>query len=61
MTKLKTEINKIKIREEIRETEIKIQEYKKEYKLARHLTLEEEKQLDDLIDCQIEDIKIKRS
>ena len=41
------------------ETEITLQKYERGTK--KKLTDEEEKQLDNLIDCQIEDAKIKRS
>jgi hypothetical protein len=44
----------------VKETEVLLQEYKREYKEHRELTEEEEKLLDDMIDCQIEDAKIRR-
>jgi hypothetical protein len=41
-----------------RETEVTLLKYQKHKQ--KKLTIEEEKQLDNLIDCQIEDIKIRR-
>lgn len=44
-----------------REIEVSLQSYKKEKKKSKsELTQEEEKKLSDVIDCQIEDTKIKR-
>ena len=50
----------LKVVKEIKVTEVLLQEYKREYKEHRELTEEEEKLLDDMIDCQIEDAKIRR-
>ena len=44
----------------VKETEVLLQEYKREYKEHIGLTEEEEKQLDNLFDCMEEDAKIKR-
>jgi hypothetical protein len=41
-----------------RETEVTLSKYERGKKIK--LTAEEEKQLDNIIDCQIEDAKIKR-
>jgi len=44
----------------VKETEVFLQEYKREYKEHRELTEAEEKQLDNLFDCMEEDAKIRR-
>lgn len=42
-----------------KETEVTLQKYEKEKKAEPKLTEEEQKLLDEIVDCQIEDMKFK--
>ncbi len=44
-----------------RETSITLERYEKEKDKEKEYTEEEQKKISDMIDCQIEDMKIRRS